>query len=412
MLETYKFAYSSCNEFFESFKLTEREDKLKLSIINFCDNPNAKNAQKVYSKFLYTYRLRGLAEVIEAMKKFEIASTGIIPKQRDHYIHTVNVFILGLSIFTFNNIVRENFKISCNYPDRYPTIEEEFLYRWGMASLFHDVGYPLEIAYKTIKEFTSMLMSPNLFFDNSDILKNSEKRYSEDIIAVLQFQNLEDVLYINNLNPLKELEIEFYQKYPTLKNDLPKNVLKAIAKNVSDNIGFADEQIIHKKIEESLTKGLNDGMLDHGIYSSIILLKWLNESFFKANWNPAYFYIPSVDAATAILLHNAYEYIFMTPPFNLDPLSIDKHPLAFLLILCDKIQETDRVSYGYVKKGIEFTSSSIKIDDDQLILNLFIPQSEDKNLARLTIDNISASINDSLDINSAFKIFEINFKVN
>jgi hypothetical protein len=102
----------------------------------------------------------------------------------------------------------------------------------------------------------------------------------------------------------------------------------------------------------------------------------------------------------------------MVPPFNLGPLSIDKHPLAFLLILCDKIQETDRVSYGYVKKGMEFTSSSIKIDDDQLILSLFIPQSEDKNLARLTIDDISASINDSLDINSAFKIFEIDFKVN
>lgn len=410
MLETYKFANSSCNEFFESFKLTEREDKLKLSIINFCDNPNAKSAQKVYSEFLYTFRLRGLEEVIEAMKKFEIASTGIIPKQRDHYIHTVNVFILGLSIFTFNNKVRENFKVSCNYPDMYPTLEEEFLYRWGMASLFHDVGYPLEIAYKTIKEFTSMLMSPNLFFDNSDILKNREKRYSEDIVAVLQFKNLEDVLYINKLNPSKELEIEFYEKYPALK-DLPNNMLKAIAKNISD-LGFADEQIIYKKVEESLHKGLTDGMLDHGIYSSIILLKWLNESFFKANWNPAYYYIPSVDAATAILLHNTYKYIFMVSPFNLGPLSIDKHPLAFLLILCDKIQETDRVSYGYVKKGMEFTSSSIKIDDDQLILTLFIPQSEDKNLARLTIDDISASINDSLDINSAFKIFEINFKVN
>ncbi|MDO5836911.1 MAG: hypothetical protein Q4P17_10405 [Methanobacterium sp.] len=410
MLETYKSTKTSCDKFFDSFKLTERGDYLKVSIVDFCENPDNTRAQKVYSEFLHTFRLRGLEELIEVMKKFELASKGIIPKQRDHYIHSVNVFIFGLTNYSVNINVRKNFEKSCNYPDMYPTIEEEFLYRWGMASLFHDVGYPLEIAFKTIKEFTTMLISPNLFFDDSDIMKSREKRFSEDIVAVLQFQNLDDVLHINNINPLEKFEIEFYDKYPYLKKGMPINVFQAIAKNISD-LGFADEQTIHKKLEESLKKGLTEGMLDHGIYSSIILLKWLNESFFKSNWNPAYYYIPIVNAATAIFLHNAYKYIFMVPPFNLAHLSIDKDPLAFLLILCDHIQETDRVSYGYVKKGVKFTCSSIKIDDVQLKLSLDITKSEDKKIATTTIKDMKSSINGILDIYSVFESFEIELNV-
>jgi hypothetical protein len=37
-----------------------------------------------------------------------------------------------------------------NYPYSYDTRHEEFFYRWGLASLFHDVGYPVEIIGKQI----------------------------------------------------------------------------------------------------------------------------------------------------------------------------------------------------------------------------------------------------------------------
>ena len=39
------------------------------------------------------------------------------------------------------------------YPYSYHTKNEEFFYRWGLASLFHDVGYPVEIVGRQINKF-------------------------------------------------------------------------------------------------------------------------------------------------------------------------------------------------------------------------------------------------------------------
>lgn len=409
MLKTYEFNNQSCKAFFDSFSLTERSDNLKLTIVEFCKNPNLNNAKQVYNEFLYTFRIPGLDEIIEVMKKFETASSGLIPKQRDHYVHTVNVFILGLSVYMNNKNVRRIIKNSFSYPDMYPTIEEEFLYRWGITSLFHDVGYPLEIAYKTIKEFTSILISPNLFLENEDVVKSNEGRATLDAVAILEFPNLNDILYINILRPLEDSKVKYYEKYPDFRNDLPNNLLLAIARNVSNKFGFATEEIIYNKLLGSLKNGLKKGLFDHGIYSSIILLKWLNEAFLKAEWNPAYYYIPVIDSATAILLHNAYEYIFLEPPFNLGTLKIDKHPLTFLLMLCDKIQETDRVSYGYEKINIKFESGSMYINDDEFYIKLLISPKENKSTAESTIDNINSSIHKSLDVNSVFKEFMLDY---
>lgn len=189
MIETYEFMNQSCDYFFDSFNLTERSDNLKLSINEFCKNPDENSARKVYNGFLYTFRIPGLDEIIEVMKKFETASSRLVPKQRDHYVHTVNVFLLGLSIYVNNEHLHSIVKRSFTYPDMYPTIEEEFLYRWGITSLFHDVGYPLEIAYKTIKEFTSILISPNLYFNHEEVVKGGTSRVSSDVAAILDFPN-------------------------------------------------------------------------------------------------------------------------------------------------------------------------------------------------------------------------------
>jgi len=37
-----------------------------------------------------------------------------------------------------------------DYPYSYDTKNEEFFYRWGLAALFHDVGYPVEIVGRQI----------------------------------------------------------------------------------------------------------------------------------------------------------------------------------------------------------------------------------------------------------------------
>jgi hypothetical protein len=88
-------------------------------------------------------------------------------------------------------------------------------------------------------------------------------------------------------------------------------------------------------------------------------------------------------------------------------LHVEKYALAFLLILCDRIQETDRISYGYLKKGINFVSSSLEIDDEKLLLQLYIAPDEDENLARLYSDNMKEAISKTLDAHSVFKSVNI-----
>jgi len=409
-MRIYKFINKRCAYYFKGFKLFEREGNLSKAIENFCDNPCDDSAKEVYKAFLYTYRFLGLEEVIEAMHRFEVTAARMIPCQRDHYVHTVNVFLLGVSIFVCNKNVRDALNISTDYPDRYPTLEEEFLFRWGMSALFHDVGYPLEIAYESIHEFSSMLMLPNLYCQSGDIVSGKTSRKTKHPILTLKFCNFADFLYINALGPLDKCKEEYLKKYPNFKKNLSNNIIKLLSCKISNCLGIASKKVICQKLGKAIDNGLEQGLLDHGLYSAIIFLKWHNEAFLKSKWNPAYFYIPIVDAATAIFLHNAYDYIFNIPPFNLGALEIKKHPLSFLLILCDKVQEVDRAPYGYANKDINFTDCSVYIDDNAFDLKLSARKGEDKKLAKLRVEEIARSIQNSIDITGVFKKFSIGLK--
>lgn len=407
-----QFLERSCDSYFSRFHHFERGSKLHKTLMSFCKNPCEDTAESVYTEFLYVYRLNGLKELVDGMHRFEVTSSTLLPSHRDHYVHTVYVFLLGLSIFESNENVRNVASNTLNYPDEYNSIEEEFLYRWGIASLFHDVGYPLQIAYGTIQEFTTTLISPSLSYNDGEITGSSDARQQpKEPVAVLNFPKLDNLLHINILPPLKKYEVEYYQKYPFLKNP-PDNLIDAISRNIS-TFGFAKSRKISKKINDYLQDGLKDGFVDHGIYSSIILLKWTNEAFSKSksSWNPAYYYIPIMDSATAIFLHNAYEYLFQIPPFNLGPLSANHSLISFLLMLCDKLQETNRKSYGYNNKGVDYTSTYLYIDDTTFHLILFISKNEDMNLIKLKIEEMERSIKKVVDISPIFQKFKIEIGV-
>lgn len=405
-METHAFLNKICVDFLNSFQFTERAGKLDAPIKDFSENMNETTAKEVYNAFLYCFRLSGLEEILTAMQKFETTSSKLLPSHRDHYIHTVNVFLLGIALYAQNEKIRHAINASLQYTDKYKRDEEEFVYRWGMTALFHDVGYPLEIAYKSIREFTTMLIQPNLICSDGDVCSGIIRKNPKKQIAVLKFPDIGALLYINSLSPHKKFEDEYFKKYPeliVLQNDL----VVLISDNISKKLGFATTDIIYKRIRELMESSLEDGLLDHGIYSSIVFLKWINDAFLKAKWNPAYYYYSIADAATAIFLHNSYDYLFRVPPFNWPPLHIEKQGLTFLLILCDRIQESDRVSYGYSKKGINFLSSSIDINDRHLILRLYISPDEDENLAKLYVNDMKEAISKSLDVNSVFESVNI-----
>jgi len=95
------------------------------------------------------------------MNRFEEKVGGLLEKHRDHYVHTIFVFLLGLAIYDKNDNFKKNFNEYAlnkkNYPDFYATKNEEFFYRWGIASLFHDIAYPLEITLKQANKYLEFI---------------------------------------------------------------------------------------------------------------------------------------------------------------------------------------------------------------------------------------------------------------
>lgn len=402
----YKFIGSTCEEFFMSFRHYERGEELYSSVKNFCKQPDIDSAEAVFLSFLSTYRCDGLSDLTEAMKKFEITSGTLIQSQRDHYIHSVNVFLLGICLFYKNSKINDSIRSQIEYPDRYSEINEEFLYRWGLIALFHDIGYPIEIAYKSIREFSTKLLYSNLVLSNGQIVRDGNL-YSKDLVITLQIPQLEDILYLNKIPPKKEFLEEFSQKYPDLIDNMPNNSFNLVSAIISE-MGYSDINTIQNRVETKFKDSLNIGEIDHGIFSTIIFLKWLNDAFIKSDWNPAYYYYPIANAACAIFLHNTYDYIFMKPPFSWPKLSLNKNPLAYLLILCDRVQEYDRVSYGHIDKGCNIANIDLQIDEDNFILSLIISKNQkDMNFVDIFIDDIIRSVKTTVDIDSIFNSFSI-----
>ena len=117
-------------------------------------------------------------------------------------------------------------------------------------------------------------------------------------------------------------------------------------------------------------------------------------------------------SASTILLHNSHDYIFQAPPFNLNELDCNQDFLTFLMILCDRIQETDRICYGYSKDGEPFSESRLKFENDSLTIEYFVQNRDDLKLANLKTQNIKESIQKAIDLNSLFNEFNILVNLN
>ncbi len=203
-------------------------------------------------------------------------------KQKYHFIHTLNVYLLGLYIYSYFTPIRraieneitkteqDNLQKSPNPKRDYSqgSIKGEFLYRWRFASLPHDIGYGVSLYGNENEKISRYLRRigscvdkeipdiERLFFyyskiDQKSILDSLNSRISE--IDLLRY------LYENQQNPL------------------------------------------YGKI-----------FYDHGIISALIFLLLINESFDKNNinrqrrgrWNPDNLRGALSQSARAIALHN------------------------------------------------------------------------------------------------------------
>jgi hypothetical protein len=339
------------NHFFDELEVFEDVSRghcykvfLRQAVLEFLKNETKENAFAVYEAFFDSYRItlegksNPFIDLLDVLRSYEENAATLIDKQRDHYIHSVNVFILGLCIYTQNSGFRAAFDSAnmdkTDYPYSYDTKHEEFFYRWGLASLFHDVGYPVEIIGKQISKFMDFATG----VDGEVKVKSH-----------LEFDNFEELNSIAEVVPKHEFIKAYYEKYDNCAYiDLLKPIdLLAHKLYISLGVDLKDAKAALDNFVDVMAKS---GFIDHGYYSAIIVLKWYGFLIQSCHYKFEYFFYPVLDSASAILLHNYYKNVIMKPPFDKSSLSPQDHPIAYLLILCDELQEWNREAYGIIDK--------------------------------------------------------------
>lgn len=338
--------------FFDELEVFEDKERghcykifMRQAIREFLGNETKETAFAVYRAFFDSYRitLQGSSnpfiDLLDVLKNYEENAAVLIDRQRDHYVHSVNVFILGLCVYAGNSGYRAAFERTVmdkkEYPYSYDTKNEEFYYRWGLSSLFHDVGYPVEIVGRQI----------NKFIDFATDVDGTGKKVN----VQLSFQNFAELNRISEIIPKRAFTKCYYDHY---EDSVYIDTLKPVdllAHKLCTSLGV-DLKAVQFALNDFVNVMARFGFIDHGYYSAIIVLKWYGYLIQSAWYRPEYFFWPVLDSSSAILLHNCYKNMMMKKPFSLGPLAPETHPIAFLLILCDELQEWNRQAYGIKDK--------------------------------------------------------------
>ena len=392
----------SVKEFYILLDIGSDKDKLHFykeyiasASTEFLNDETKENAYNVYSFFLDSYRInisgdRSFIDLLDVLRNYEENAAILSDKQRDHYIHSVNVFLLGLGIYAMNGNFRNSFESYISDKEKnfriFETVHEEFFFRWGMSSLFHDIGYPVEIIYNQINKFIRFVSGgdkkgrayagPYLGYFNFDKI-NSIDNFLKDNFQIPEY--IKKIDGENNINIAKPTDILSMSLSYTFKKDY---------------------NLIENTINGFLETMKNYRFVDHGFYSALIVLKWYGELTQQKHTLDKVMYSHILDSASSIFLHNAYKNVFMREPYSLNKLAAQTQPIAYLLILCDEAQEWNREAYGErTKQLISVDSTRLDISENKLNLHYITKKGV---LNESFTEEKKTFINNLLDINKIF----------
>ena len=340
-------------EIFFSFKIEKDQrdiDCLKRALFKFCDTGKKEDAFSVYFCFCEIFEIFGsgydtMSKLIEFLSDHELHSGELLTKHRDHYSHSVYVFALGLSIYAndkkFNSIIND-FYAENGFNDT------KFLYLWGLTALFHDLGYPFQLAHEQIKAYVGSLWGEN----------NENNPY-------VSYENMGNVLELN-----KKIDIGGETREIASIGEL-------LAIGINYRLGYP-LNLLTELLQMRYAHQQN--FMDHGYFSAVLLANRLSKSNVELDC-----YL--IDVLTSIALHNSINRFDIKNKIgDSSKISPYKHPLAYLLILCDELQNWDRTAFGYVSKK------------DPLAWKIDLSIKESGIFIRFYFDSFSVIDSDKLDI--------------
>lgn len=353
---------------------SEQLGYFRKALMDFDESECKKRAEDVYLWFTALNRFedregRPLNSLMDTMKAYEERSSTFTESQRDHYVHSVNVFLLGMQIYMSSERFRNAFASTGD--TTFENVHERFLYSWGHAALFHDVGYPVEIALNQAKAFTRTIAG----------IGASEGADRTDAgLLVHDFQ------LISRMEPAEWEGLDLFS---------------VLSRRVSSRLGL-DYGRVYETVSGFVDTMYNGCFIDHGFYSALILLRSMASSMQRARLPAHRFDFEVVDAAAAIMLHNFYRGVFTSPRYDYDcgPMDVRSFPLAYLLILCDELQDWNREKYGVrTMKSIHPDYSRVSMRGEVLTINY---RTADCGVCGGFIEDKEVLLNHLLDIGSAF----------
>lgn len=313
---------------------------LEVAIHRFLESGVAKDAFDVYFCYLEMFvgEYGQTKKMIEMLSEFETNASSLLMKHRDHYSHSVYVFLIGLAFYDESSCFREAYKkkyaalLEREGLDREneQDVAGHFLKYWGLTSLFHDIGYPFELSFEQVKSYFGDTISgvPFVKFHMNSYQIKTDERDIRKLQKLLPGQNLTGDL---NEYLAKAMFLMFGDDYQNGQSDYEKYLYTVLNEKPEYPEKF-------------------NGYIDHAYFSTILLIHNLMRILDEDELNEMY-----TNAFVAILLHNSlYKFSITNIKSNFNEnrhFNLNRSPLAYLLMLCDELQCWDRTSYGQKSRG-------------------------------------------------------------
>lgn len=283
------------------------------------------NAIDIIEGIMTAHGKQGLLRHIVQLARVEQGIRKLEPWVRDHVVHALLTFLVG--IFVQQHLLKQGgHRVGA--------------FQWKLAGLFHDVGYPVQVAKDIMKPFTDQINNikrdlsvarPDVFFR---VVPVGLDKLSNDVSSLCLIQE------------------------------------------------WLDRWRLRIDAREEYARMVDSGRICHGMISSLSVLYVVDLLYQKynprrafvdiheprgINWNQSYFENGIVSACSAIFVHNLPERCFQ-------PARLDRNyaALPFLLRLSDCLQDWDRPSAskpgGYPDDEFDFKATS-----DRLVLTVGDP---------------------------------------
>ena len=345
----------------------------------------------LYKKLWGAHCQFGPQPLIKLLQEYEYHNT-FYKKYREHTKHPLYVCFLGLYIYENNNTIKNSIdrfitKIKRENSSLKYSTEELFVFIWLLSSLYHDIGYLLEnekikdpnskLYQEFMDEINKLLRTPLANTLSCQVKEGKEQKYiNEHKIFRPNLISIDDIEAPDNFTNLQKAS-----EYSCLA---PRDI-----NGIKEYYNFAKE---HNAIDR------NSSFRDHGIASALLLLfiwdsfkNYIKDLSSKDKLDhmssdcPEYIsnlnqklecFDPIVETASqAISLHNINKNIWGKDiessgidfeSFNINLKNNKNHhamPIAFLLRLCDELQDWDRPRYGQLpdEKDDNLYSKNISI---------------------------------------------------